>query len=117
MSLTHIRKNGFISIEEGSCVVATIKMLENDMNDKLLIRLYETDGSKTKVTVKFYKNPKSAYFVDINENKIFDTKSICIKGERVGFDVVPFNIYGLAIKFYFIDTKLNFISRTLNSHI
>jgi len=47
-------------------MISKVQMLENEKNNRLLIRVYETDGNKNKVIVKFYKTVLFCFFILLN---------------------------------------------------
>jgi alpha-mannosidase len=92
--------NEFMTVEEGTIVVSAVKMLENYTNNKVLVRVFETDGNNVKAVLKFYKNVKNAYLVDINENKVENPcECLLIDNDRVRFNVPAFSLEGVVVEF------------------
>jgi alpha-mannosidase len=90
----------FISIEKGSVIASAVKMPEEDTKDRLIVRVYETDGNKATATLKVFKEPRNAYYVDINEQvvKPLDLK-ISIQGDKVCFDIMPYSLANIVLEF------------------
>ncbi|HBM80639.1 MAG TPA: alpha-mannosidase [Clostridiaceae bacterium] len=97
--------NGFVSLEEGNVAVSAIKVpegepsSESDVKNRLIMRIYETEGKNGNAVFKFYSEPKRAYFMDINENIIETDSTIEIMGEKVKFDIKPYSIANICIEF------------------
>lgn len=90
----------FMSMEKSSAIVSVIKMTEGDKTNSLLVRVYETEGIKIKNVLNFFKTPKTAYLVDINENKIAKSESkIIIEENKVSFDILPYKLLSIVVKF------------------
>ena len=91
--------NSFISLEKGNIAISGIKMPEECAGgNKLVIRVYETEGSKTNASVRLFKKPVKAYFIDINEEKI-ESGNINTDGETISFDVSPYSIASICVEF------------------
>lgn len=91
--------NGFMSVEKGSVAISAIKVPENAKRSSMLIRLYETDGSKTEAVLKFNRKPEAAYIVDINEEKTVDAGAeASIDKESVIVDILPYSIVNLVVE-------------------
>jgi alpha-mannosidase len=89
----------FISVMEGSIAVSAVKMPEEDPENRILVRIYETDGNVTKAVLKLFKNLKSAYPVDINEEKTENAgMNINIDGDMVTVEVLPYHIVNLILE-------------------
>ena len=89
----------FMSLE-GSAIVSAIKMTEDEKNNSILIRIYETEGVKTENVLNFFKIPETAYLVDINENKIDQSETkIIIEENKVCFDILPYKLLSIVVKF------------------
>ncbi len=92
------KAGSFVSLEGGTAVLSSIKMSEDD-NHKLIVRVYETEGKKSTTVLKFGCTPKRAYYVDINEKMIETNLSAQICGNRVEFEVEPYNIASICMEF------------------
>ena len=100
-------QNQFISVEEGSIVVSAVKMPEIDGVNKLLVRIYETDGIKTRTVLKFFRRPERAYFVDVNENKLeLSDTNIEIIDEKISFDLLAFKSASIIVEFKYYEEIL-----------
>ena len=89
---------GFLSIAEGDIVISSIKMAESD-EEALFIRLYEAEGNNTKAAIDLMKEPKEAFYTDINEKLVKDTGEITIDGSVIRFDVTKNSVINLMIRF------------------
>lgn len=93
-------KNSFISLLEGSIAISCIKMPEVCSDGhKILIRVYETDGNKTKAKLCFFRNVKKASFIDVSENVIDPGFDIRYDADQLCFDVLPYSIASILIEF------------------
>ena len=63
-----------------------------------IVRVYETEGDSTKVSMGLFKEPSKAYFVDINEEKIV-SEGISIDGKTIELTVSPYSIANVCIEF------------------
>lgn len=85
---------------KGSAIVSAIKMTEDEKNNSLLVRVYETEGVKTENIINFFKTPETAYLVDINENKIGNSETnIIIEDNKVSLDILPCKLLSIVVKF------------------
>lgn len=90
----------FISVENGSIIVSSIKVPEKQGDNKrLIIRVYEAEGQKTNAKIDLYKTIKTAYFVDINETPIAGDNFIKVEGTKVCFEVSSFSMANIFIEF------------------
>jgi len=89
----------FMRVESGSIIVSGVKMPEKYTKDKLVIRLYETDGNDTSAVISFYKPPKRAYFADINEKQKDGDSSVNIVNNLICFPVKAYNMETLVVEF------------------
>lgn len=90
----------FLTLEKGDVAVSGIKMpesLEGD-KDRLIIRVYETEGNSTRASIRLFKKPSKAYYTDINENKI-DSNHINIDDKTIEFMVSPYSIANICVEF------------------
>ena len=90
----------FLTLEKGDVAVSGIKMpesLEGD-KDRLIIRVYETEGNSTRASIRLFKEPSKAYYADINENKI-GSNHINIDGKTIEFMVSPYSIANICVEF------------------
>jgi len=87
--------SSFMTIENDNISVSAIKMPENGKKEAI-IRLYETEGEKGEISVKFGETPKNADIIDINENVI--GKAI-ISGNNIKVNVDAYSICTLQVKF------------------
>ena len=90
----------FMSLEAGSVAVSAVKIPEGGTaGTKMIIRVYETDGAKTRAAVKFVSKPVKAWFVDINENALEDGGKISVDGDKVVFDVEAYAVASICVEF------------------
>lgn len=90
-------KHSFISKEQGSIAISGIKLCE-DQYERMIVRIYETEGKDTKAKLRLFKEPKKAYFVDINE-QVIDNGEIFIERDAVSFSVSSNSISTVCIEF------------------
>lgn len=91
--------DSFAELKEGTVVVSSMKITEAKDQNKLVLRVYETEGNKTTAVIKFGKVPIAIYYIDINENKIECDLNTEICGETVKFSVDPNSIANVCIEF------------------
>ena len=90
----------FMAIEKGNVSISSVKMVEDcKANNKMIIRVYETEGNNEETIIRFERTPKKSYFVDINENKCNGHEKTIQNGNRVGFVVVKYSIASICIEF------------------
>ena len=95
-----IVKNGYmeekslISISEKNVIVDTVKFAEDNSGD-LIIRLYETMNTKTKVTLSLNFNVESAYITDMLENI---EQEIGMTNKEIYLDLGGFEVKTIRIK-------------------
>ncbi|MGI5851500.1 MAG: alpha-mannosidase [Caldicoprobacterales bacterium] len=90
----------FFTLKEGDVAISGIKIAEDSEgnSNKLIVRVYETEGDSTKVSMGLFKEPSKAYFVDINEEKIV-SEGISIDGKTIELTVSPYSIANVCIEF------------------
>jgi len=90
----------FLTLEKGDVAVSGIKMPESlgGNKDRLIIRVYETEGNSTRASIRLFKEPSKAYYADINENKI-GSNHINIDGKTIEFMVSPYSIANICVEF------------------
>ena len=90
----------FLTLEKGDVVISGIKMTESseDGRDKLIIRVYETEGNSTKAVIRLFKEASKAYYTDINENKT-DLSGVVLDGKTIEFTVSPYSIANICVEF------------------
>ncbi|NSW90872.1 MAG: alpha-mannosidase [Firmicutes bacterium] len=130
-------EKSFISLESGSVAISAVKVPEADLlkpeerydnksmcgccsvpgctapDKKIVIRVYETEGAKTRAVIKFAEKISKAWFVDINEKPLEDKNMsteygaynadncscIEIEGDTLTFDVDAYSIANVCIEF------------------
>lgn len=90
-------KGSFIELEEGTVILAAVKMAEGS-EDKLILRFYETDGDNSNAVLNLFKEPVKAYFVDINE-KLIDGEAIKIDGRKISFRAIAYQVISICLEF------------------
>lgn len=89
----------FMALESGSVAISAIKMAEDDGSNKLMVRVYETEGTPTTATLHFFRNISRATIVDINEKAVESAPAVLIDGSTVSFEIAPFNVIGICVEF------------------
>jgi alpha-mannosidase len=93
-------KKSFMALESGNAAISAVKMPECDgAGGRMIIRVYETDGRKTQVVLKFAEKVKKAYFVDINEKPEDNGLNIYTAGENVAFEVNAYTVSSICVEF------------------
>jgi alpha-mannosidase len=82
-------EGSLFSLEEGSVTVSAAKQPEAG-GKRLLLRVYEIAGKKTRAVFKLGFKAASAYLTDATETK--RTGEVSLKGEELSFDVPPFSV-------------------------
>jgi alpha-mannosidase len=93
--LTH----GFITLEAGTVAISAVKVPEEADGKEMLIRLYETEGQDTEVTLAFCREIREAVLVDINENVLSDVSRPEAKKNRVSFKLEAASIANIRLVF------------------
>jgi len=88
----------FLVLEEGSAVISSVKMPEGqNRSKKLVIRLYETEGKESTVSLRLSRRVQQAYFMDINENKGTDS-GISVRDHLVSFPIRPYSLVNICLE-------------------
>jgi len=91
-------QKSFLSMETGNAAISAIKMCEeNSSKGGMIIRAYETEGSRTKVVLQFARKINRAYYVDINENAVDTGLSISIDGRKVEFEIDAYSVASILL--------------------
>ena len=89
----------FVQITEGTVAIAALKRPETRNNDsELIVRLYETEGEETEVTLTFAKQITEAFLVDINEHPL-EASQLETTRNQVTFKIHPYKVASLKIVF------------------
>lgn len=88
--------NSFINLLTDNAVISAVKISEDGENT-LVVRLYESEGADAKVTLRTYKKPVRASFVDLHEQPKEGT--IKISGNELEFNLKAFNVETILIEF------------------
>jgi len=92
--------NSFLTLESGSVAISAVKVPEKaDSGNKMVVRVYETEGARTQAVLKFARNVSKAWYVDLNENKIECGISPQVDGSIIRFDVGASALASLLIEF------------------
>lgn len=89
----------FMKLQSSGAAISAVKMPEKKNRDALIIRLYETEGKKEPVTIKFSRNVAKAYAVDINERPIDEPMDIITSGDEVSLHIEAYNVTSLYVEF------------------
>lgn len=127
----------FISLESDSVAISAVKVPEDDVlmpeeeydnklvcdccstyeckdqGKQIIIRVYETEGIKTRAVVKFAEKISKAWFVDINEKPLNCNIDNCnidkcnddncnfieIEGDTLAFDINAYSIANICVQF------------------
>lgn len=92
---------GFIEMESGAAVISSVKLPESSEGklNQIIVRMYEADGEKANVILKFERSIQKAWFVDLNENRIECDDPIPVSDTRVSFHIPPFSICSICVEF------------------
>jgi len=93
-------EKGFIGMESESVAISAIKKPEEGSGEnRLIVRVYETEGKKAKATLKFARKVKNACYVDINEKPVDTGLSISVEEDKVGFEVDTYSVASICVEF------------------
>lgn len=93
-------EKGFIALKEGSIAISSVKFPENRTEkDAVIIRVYETEGTKTTGKMRFPSRIKNACYVDINENKITSDKDIYHEDSNLVFETGAYSVTSIYVEF------------------
>ena len=90
---------GFLNQESGSANLAAIKAPEDGEANTLILRMYESDGQPTNVSMRFAQSPLEAAWVNIHEQPTGDTEPLQIDGNRLMFTLQPYCLRTIRIRF------------------
>jgi alpha-mannosidase len=87
----------FVEPSVSSLIIETVKKAEDD--DGLIIRLYESQGTRGKASLAFASPLKSAVEVNLMEVETDETKesNVVVNGAQVGIDYRPYEIKTLKV--------------------
>ncbi|MGI6705839.1 MAG: alpha-mannosidase [Clostridia bacterium] len=90
----------FFCLEEGSVALSALKMPEVQEGDsEWVLRVYETEGSKTKAVFRLPQTPTDASYVDINERPVDNDLQISTGENQISFEVPAYSVATVRIKF------------------
>jgi len=88
----------FLGLGGGSALISPVKMPEGqNRSKKLVIRLYETEGKESTVSLRLSRRVQQAYFMDINENKGTDS-GISVRDHLVSFPIRPYSLVNICLE-------------------
>lgn len=90
--------NSFVTLEQGHVTLSGLKAAEQSPSSRWILRLYETEGESTAVTLKFGEAVSRAYFVSMVEQET-PGPSIDISGPRITFNTEAFSIANICVEF------------------
>lgn len=90
-------KKSFIEKLSGKVQVSGVK-LDEETRSALLLRGYETEGSTEEAAFSFFKEVKSAEFVDFNEDGV-EYAAPTVEGNTVRFTPAPYSVFTLKLTF------------------
>ena len=88
------RKLSFLRVSPDNIVITAIKKAEDD--NSLIVRLFETYGKETKITMEFTKPVKEVYVTNLLEEK---ENQLTVKNKELSVSLKPFEICTLNISF------------------
>lgn len=88
---------GFLELLEGSVALSAAKMSEE--GDRFVLRVYETEGSRTRAAFKLPREAARAWMADVHERPLEGGLPVDIAGESVSFEVAPYGIATVCIEF------------------
>ncbi|MDQ0200261.1 alpha-mannosidase [Neobacillus ginsengisoli] len=89
----------FVELLEGSVAISAVKIAEDDKN-KLILRLYETDGAQTSATLYFpNKSVDSVSLVNVNEERQERNSKPLVQKNHVTVAIHPYQLMTLCIEF------------------
>ena len=84
----------FLSVDRRNVVLETVKKAEN--GDGIIVRLYEVENARTKVTLNCDETILSAEETDLLENPI--EGAIAVKENEISFTIKPYEIRTIRIR-------------------
>jgi len=92
--------DSFLALESGSVAISAVKLPENaDGGNKIIVRVYETEGVRTQAVLKFARNVGKAWYVDLNENKTECGVYPQVEGNIIRFEVGANALASVCIEF------------------
>ncbi|NMB25432.1 MAG: alpha-mannosidase [Firmicutes bacterium] len=89
--------HGFITLKAGSVAISAVKMPENGTSKEMIIRLYETEGQETQVTLAFCRDIREAVLVDLNEQALTKLPKPEVQDTQVTFGVDAASLVGIRL--------------------
>lgn len=90
----------FITKLEGSVAVSAVKMSEDRAEgSRIIIRVYETEGMRTKAVFSLFKQVTKAYYVDICEKPVHKDSVIMVENGKVSFEVKQYSVANVCLEF------------------
>jgi len=87
----------FLRVKPDNVILTALKRAED--GDDVIVRVYEATGEKTEAEIEFFRDVESARVVNLLEEYVeeFD-KEIEVDGNKVKFEINPFEIVTLRVK-------------------
>lgn len=92
--------SSFLSMEGGSAAVSAIKLAEGDASGRrMIVRLYEVEGTRAQTVLKFAKEVEKAYTVDLNEKLCAGNSAAAASGSAVTVELASYSVVTVCIEF------------------
>ena len=88
--------HSFLRVVEGNVAVAAAKRSEE--GERLVLRVYETEGEQASAAIRLPRAPKRAGFADIHERPTESDGAIAVDGETIRFEIGPNRIATIVIE-------------------
>ncbi len=92
-------RESFLTLEKGTVIISAVKKAEGIDSKDVIIRLYETDGNETDVTLRFAYPVLSADWVDTHEEKIALDQTLQAKDKLLSLVLKPYQMAAVRLKF------------------
>lgn len=90
--------HSFMQIVTGSAVISALKCPEDGDNGSIIVRLYETDGKDTSVTLAFNQVVKDAMHVDVHEAPVGGKQPVRINENEIIAELEPYSVTSLQVR-------------------
>ena len=87
----------FLEMESGTGLVSAVKSPEDGSG--LIVRLHETDGQETEISLRFAREISRAEWVDTHEEIITGASALHIEGKRIRFRLAPHSLGAIHVQF------------------
>ncbi len=87
----------FMRIKSGTAALSAVKLPEDGPAGRVIVRLYETEGTDSRVTLEFQRDVLSAEFVDLTERGL-GSEGIELAGRELCFPIAHHSLVSVKVQ-------------------